>query len=437
MAQPLALLGGPPIRTRPFPHRTTMGAEERQAVLEVLDRDNLSGFFGSPGPLFLGGDKVRAFERAWAGRSGHAHAIAVNSWSTGLMTAVGAIGIEPGDEVICSPYSMSASATCALFYGGIPVFADIDPVSFCLDPASIERRITPRTRAIIVVHLFGGPADMDAIRALAAPRGIRVIEDAAQAPGVHYKGTPVGALQDIGGFSLNYHKHIHTGEGGMLVTNRDDLAARCQRIRNHGENVAAGLDDLSNVIGSNYRLTELQAAIGIEQLKKLDGYLAHRAVLAEFLSGKLRALPGLTPPVVPAGCSHAFYVYPLRYDEAALGIPRALLARAVNAELPAPATWECTPLTEGYVEPLYLNPIYQRRIAIGRHGFPFTANPGVTYEYPRGLCPVTERMYEREMLLSPLVREPLTADDLLDLARAFEKVVDNADRLRDAAARPA
>src|SRR5690606_15369733 len=210
----------------------------------------LSGFLGAGGAAFNGGEEVKKFERAWADKYGFKHAISVNSWTSGLMVAVGAVGVEPGDEVICSPYTMSASATAALFYGGVPIFADLDPNNYCLDPVSIEARITERTKAIIVVHLFGGSADMDAIMEIARPRGIKVIEDAAQAPGVYYKGRPVGAIGDIGGFSLNYHKHIHAGEGGLLVTNDDELAIRSQLIRNHGENALDmfNLDNLSNVI---------------------------------------------------------------------------------------------------------------------------------------------------------------------------------------------
>ncbi len=424
-----AILGGAPLRTRPFAKRRTMGDAERQAVIEVLDSDVLSAFIGGAGKFFLGGAKVRAFERAWAGKYGFAHAISVNSWTSGLVATIGAVGIEPGDEVICTPYTMSASATCALFYGGIPVFADIDPDTFCLDPRAVEACVTPRTRAIVVVHLFGYPAPMDEIMAVARRHGLRVIEDAAQAPGVFYKGRPVGAIGDLGGFSLNFHKHIHTGEGGMIVTNDDALARRCQLIRNHGENAASGLEGaaLSNVIGGNYRLSELHAAVGIAQLERLDGCLATRAQLAAHLGARLAKLPGLSVQRAPdPGGTHAHYVYPICYDAAATGLSRNAFVRAVLAEMPAPDGFESTALTEGYVQPLYLNPIYQQRIAIGTKGFPFNCNPGVTYHYRPGLCPVAERMYERELILTPLVREPLTTADMDDLADAMEKVLSHA-----------
>lgn len=422
------------MRQQPFAGRRTMGEEEKQAVIEVMDSDCLSAFLGGPGQYFGGGAKVQEFERVWAEQYGFRNAVSVNSWTSGLVAAIGAVGIEPGDEVICSPYTMSASATCALFYGGIPIFADIDPVNFCLDPASVEARITPRTRAIVVVHLFGHPADMDPILEIARRHNLRVIEDAAQSPGVRYRGRAVGAIGDIGGFSLNFHKHIHTGEGGMLVTQDDDLALRARLIRNHGENVTEqyGVADISNTIGGNYRLTELQAAIGLTQLRRLDGHLATRQRLAAHLNKRLGGIPGLTPPVPAPDCTHAFYVYALKYSAETLGLARSLFVKAVLAELPRPQGVEATPLVEGYVKPLYFSPVYQRQIAIGRRGFPFNCNPGIRYQYEAGLCPVAERMYREEMLLSPVVREPLTVADMDDVADAIEKVAANATAIHDA-----
>ena len=427
----LAILGGEPVRTKAFPERKTMGDSELQAVKRVLDSDTLSGFLGAAGSLFNGGKEVKDFERAWAEKFGFKHAVSVNSASTALMTAIGAVGIEPGDEVIVSPYTMSVSATAALFYGGIPVFADLDPNSMCLDPKSIESRITERTKAIIIVHLLGHPADMDAIMGIAKARRLVVIEDAAQAPGAQYKGRYIGGIGDIGCFSLNYHKHIHTGEGGLLVTNNDEIALRAQLIRNHGENAyeAYGIEDLSNVIGTNYRLTELQAAIGTEQLKKLDEILLRRRELASDLARRLKGINGLILQNLPPHSTHAYYMFPIRYNEAAFGVGRALFLKAVSAELPKPTSWETTPLAEGYVKPLYLNRIYQNKIAIGRKGFPFNYNKGVEYNYSKGICPVAERLYEKELMYSPLAREPLTTQDMMDFSNAFEKVANNLDQL--------
>lgn len=427
----LAINGGSPVRTVPFTKRRTMGDAEKQAVIEVMDSDDLSAFFGSPGDKWLGGPKVKEFERKWASQYGFKHAISVNSWTTGLMTAVGAVGIEPGDEVIVSPYTMSASATAILFYGGIPVFADVDPDTFNLTASTIELSITPRTRAIMLVHLFGQACDMDPIMTLAQRHNLKVIEDAAQAPGVHYKGRPLGAIGDVGGFSLNYHKHIHTGEGGMLVTNNEQIAQRCQMIRNHAENLTEALcvDDLSNMIGSNFRLTELQAAIGCAQLDRLDGYLAQRQRLARYLDFQLNEISGLSAAYVADGSEHAYYVYPIKYHEHLTGIERAQFAKAVNAELPVAESAEQVGLTAGYVRPLYLAPLYQKKIAMGSKGFPWSMNAAINYDYGRGLCPVVERLHEREMLMTTLIREPLSEKDVDDFVAAIKKVLRHKDEL--------
>lgn len=427
----LAINGGTPVRVAPFATRKTMGEAEKQAVMAVLDSDKISGFFGSPGDQWLGGEQVKQFEQKWASRYGFKHAISVNSWTTGLMTAVGAIGIEPGDEVIVSPYTMSASATAILFYGGIPIFADIDPDSFNMSAAEIEKVLSPRTRAIMVVHIFGQAADMDPIMALAKKHNLKVIEDAAQAPGIHYKGQPVGAIGDIGGFSLNYHKHIHTGEGGMLVTNDDKLALRCQLIRNHAENLIEfqQVEDLSNMIGSNYRLTEIQAAIGIAQLDKVENLLALRQRLAAHFTAGLQDLPGLSPVKATPGAEHAYYLYPIKFDAKLMGVSRNTFVNAVNAELPPAKHWEQTVLAQAYVKPLYLAPLYQKKIALGSKGFPWTCNPEVDYQYAKGLCPVVERMHEEEMIFTPIIREPLEERDIDDVIRAIRKVWQYRDEL--------
>ncbi|MDC0296157.1 DegT/DnrJ/EryC1/StrS family aminotransferase [Akkermansiaceae bacterium] len=420
-----AIIGGERTRNTSLPPRKTMFGEEIKAVTDVMHSDNLSSFLGAPGNSFLGGEKVIEFEEFWKKKYGFKHAISVNSWTSGLMITVGAIGIEPGDEVICSPYSMSASATSVLFYGGIPIFADIDPDTYNLDPSSIESRITKNTKAILVVHIFGHTADMDKIMLIAEKYNLRVIEDAAQSPGISYKNKPVGAIGHIGGFSLNYHKHIHCGEGGMIVTNDDDLALKSQLIRNHGENCAEVLDKkyLPNIVGGNYRLTEIQAAIGIEQLKKLDMILHNRIKLANHLHTRLSNFDCLETHVPEEGFEHAYYVFPIKFNSKLSGLSRNLFVKSVNAEFMDATGWESTPLAEGYVKPLYLNPIYQEQLAIGTKGYPFSVNNKTNYNYSKGICPVVEKLYSEQMIITPLVRDPLTIDDLEDLITAISKVL--------------
>jgi dTDP-4-amino-4,6-dideoxygalactose transaminase len=427
----LALHGGRPVRNTPYPPYVPIGEEEKQAAIEVLDTTVLSQFLGAWSPDFYGGPRVQFLERAWAEYFGARHAISVNSATSGLFAAVGAAGIGPGDEVIVSPYTMSASATAALVYGAIPVFADIDPDTFCITPTTIRQRISPRTRAIIAVDIFGHPAEFDQIMTIAGEHGLTVIEDAAQAPGALLDGRYAGTLGHMGVFSLNYHKTIHCGEGGVIVTDDENLAERLQLIRNHAEAVvrAKGVTNLVNMIGFNYRMTEIEAAIATEQLKKLERLLLPRIEAAEYLTGRLSALPGITPPVVRSGVRHGFYVYAMRYDAASSGVSRDLLVQALQAE--------GIPIYQGYVRPLYLEPLYQQRIGFGRDGFPFSYKGYKgTVSYNRGICPVTERMHFQELMFTNICHANITRGDLDDFAAAFEKVLANLDELQDDADYP-
>ena len=430
----LAILGGNKVREKTFKIRKTIGPKEIKAVNAVLEKGDLSLFFGGPGEYYFGGPFVKEFEEKWAKKYGYKHCISTNSWTTGLMTAVGALGISPGDEVLCTPYSMSATATAILFYGGIPIFVDIEEETFNMDPKKIEEKITPRTKAIMLAHIFGHSADMDPIIAIAKKHNLKIIEDGAQCPGAKYKGKFVGALADIGGFSLNYHKHIHTGEGGLLVTNDDDLALRCKMIRNHGENAieAFEIKNIANVMGSNYRLTEMQAAIGSVQMDYVEDYVAHRNKIAAHFTSGLKKFGCFQPPVIKEGCTHSFYVYAIKYNSEKAQLPRNLFVQAVHAELADPTNWEQDTFVEGYVKPLYWNTLYQKKIAIGNKGFPWSMNPGVEYNYSKGLCPVTERMHEKELIYSPLVREAVEIEDIDDVLKAVEKVLTNASQLKDA-----
>ncbi|HEY9102740.1 DegT/DnrJ/EryC1/StrS family aminotransferase [Chitinimonas sp.] len=429
MMQELALFGGSPVRKAPLPAYNTLGPEERAAVNAVLDSAVLSRFLGAWTPDFYGGDRVQSLERDWERHFSVAHAVSMNSATSCLYAAVGALGIGPGDEVIVSPYTMSASAVAAVVYGAAPVFADIDPDTFCLSAATIAARITPRTKAIIVVDIFGQPADFEPIMALARQHGIKVIEDNAQGPGARYKGRYSGTLADIGVFSLNYHKTIHCGEGGIAVTDDADLAERMRLIRNHAEAVvkAKGETNLVNLVGFNYRMTEIEAAIAAEQLKKLPALLAQRQSHAAHLSRRLAGLPGVTVPHVQPEVEHGWYVYAIKYDATATGVPRARLAQALRAE--------GIPVGEGYVEPLYLQPMYQQQIAIGRDGFPFN-HPAYQgkLDYARGLCPTTEHMHFQSLLYADYVHASLSTADVDSVADAWEKVLGQIGRLREEAA---
>ena len=423
----LALLGGKPVRTRPFPATITTGEEEIAAVAAVMRSGLLSGFVGSPSPEFFGGPVVRKLEDAWSERFQVRHSVSCNSATSGLIMAIGAIGIGPGDEVIVSPYTMSATATAILFYGGVPVFADIESDFFCLDPVSVESRITPRTKAILTTNIHGQSSSMEELIRIAKKHDLYIIEDAAQCPGATYHGKPAGTWGDIGVFSLNRHKNIQCGEGGIVVTNDDELALRLKLIRNHGENMVdkPGFipKSMVNILGFNVRMTEVEAAIALEQLKKLDRLNQYRIDHAEYLNQKLRGIPGLTLPMTRPGATHVYYMHIMLYDETVTGISRSDLIGAIRAE--GITIWG------GYLKPLYLEPLYQNKIAIGDKGFPFV---GPHYQgkvdYDQGICPVAEDLFAKRTIVNPYLYPPLTGEDIEEIAAGILKVFSNLEQLR-------
>jgi perosamine synthetase len=425
MKERLAIHGGNPAVRRSLKPFSGIGAHERDAILRFLDRRTpLSGFHGSPQPSFFGGVEVRAFETEWCKRFGVAHAISVNSATSGLIAAMGAIGIGPGDEVITSPYTMTATAVAPLFYGGIPVFADIDPAYFCLDVGAVERAITPRTRAILAVNIFGHPAELAKLRALADAKGLYLIEDNAQAVLAEEGGRLAGTVGHIGVYSLNIHKHIQTGEGGVCVTGDTNLAQRLQLIRNHGENVVRWLevDDLTNIVGFNIRMTEISAAVGRAQLARINQLVERAEAIAERLSGGTSDLQGFTPPAVRAGCRHNYYAWSCKLDSTLIGTSRAAFSKALAAE--------GVPNTEGYVVPIYLIPLFQRRIAIGSAGFPFNLG---NRTYPKGLCPVAEAMREAHLMHFEPVAWEADGDQVDMIIEAIRKVHRHAGTLSELA----
>ncbi len=417
----LAINGGEPVRTQPWDDNFTTGEEEKKAVIEVLNSGYLSKFEGSytPDPpfSFFGGPQVQALEREWCDYYECRNAVSMNSATSGLFAAIGALGLGFGDEVIVSPYTMTACALAPLIYGAIPVFADVEEATGCLDPESIERNISNRTRAILVVHQFGIPAEMSQIIKIAGKYDLRVIEDCAQAHGARYRGAFVGSFGDIGVFSLNVNKSIQSGEGAVCVTADADLAYRLALIRNHGEAVVgpAGIEDITNIGGFNYRLTEIQAAIAREQLKKLPKLNAHRVSLVEMLSEKLLNHPFLLPPEGRDGCEATYYVYPLRFCPDKIDVSRDQFVVAANKE--------GAKFYQGYVQPLYLQPLYQRQ-QLWKHGYPFSApeNKGHNGRYEKGVCPVAEELHYEKMIINEHIRWPHSRQDITELAQIIQKV---------------
>ena len=420
----LALLGGRRTIAKPLKRYNPIGRQEANAAKRVVETGVLSQFIGAWHEDFRGGPRVREFERACEAYFGVKHALTVNSCTSALTAALGAIGIEPGDEVIVSPWTMSASATAILHWNAIPVFADIDPRSFCLDPKSVEANITPHTRAIVAVDIFGQSADMEALRSIAGKRGLKIISDAAQAPGALYKGRYAGTIADAGCFSLNYHKHIHTGEGGIVVTNDPRLAERVAMIRNHAEAVVGGKGeaDLVNMVGYNFRLGEIESAIGTEQLKKLKKLVATRQRAAARLTRGLKALAGLRTPYVAPDCTHVYYVYPMVLDVDLLGVDRKRIFDALSAEgVPG--------LGAGYVN-VHRMPMYQKKIAYGSQGYPWKGAARRDVDYRTGICPVAEELHDRTYLGFQMCLHELGEEDIDLVVAAFRKVWSQMEALK-------
>jgi len=420
----LAINGGPKLikeKLRPY---NSIGLEEIEAVKRTIESGVLSKYLGCWDDDFFGGTKVQEFEENCKDFFGVEYAITVNSWTSGLIAAVGAIGVEPGDEIIVSPWTMCASATAIIHWNAIPVFADIKRENFCIDPASIEKLINKRTKAIMAVDIFGQSADMNEIMELADKYNLKVISDSAQAPGALYRGKYTGTLAHIGGYSLNYHKHIHTGEGGVLVTNDSNLANKMRLIRNHAEAVVGnkGESDLTNMVGYNFRLGEIECAIGIEQLKKLKKIVENRTEIANRIIQSLSDLKGVYIPKVDINKTHVYYILPIILDVNTIGVTRAKIVAALAAE-------GLQGVIEGYAN-LHLLPMYQNKIAYGSKGFPWKSEYCRSdVDYTKGICPIAEKLHNEEFMGIEICRHELNDHDVELVISAFKKVWSNLDYL--------
>jgi perosamine synthetase len=384
-------LGGRATRPARLPYgRQSIDDADVEAVVRALRSD-----FVTTGPL------VDEFERRLAEHVGAAHAVAVSSGTAALHAAVVAAGVEAGDEVIVPPLTFAATANAVCYLGATPVFADVRRDTLNLDPARVQAAITPRTRAIVTVDFAGQPSDLEPLRALAAARGLVLIEDAAHALGAHYRGRPVGsAFADLVTLSFHPVKHITTGEGGMVLTADAALAARLRRFRNHGidadatERAARGEWHYQMLdLGFNYRLTDIQCALGLSQLARLDGFVARRRALAARYVEALADLPAVQLPAVAADVRHAWHIFPVLLDLERLAIDRRTVFTALRAE--------GIGVNVHYI-PVYWHPYYTRR------------------GYQRGLCPVAEWAYER-LLTLPLF--PAMDDrDVDDVVRAVARI---------------
>jgi dTDP-4-amino-4,6-dideoxygalactose transaminase len=393
--------------------------EDRKAVLDTLDGGQLVSNADGTNP-------VATLEEQWARRFGFDHCVALSTGTAALSLALNALGIGPGDEVIVPALSFIATGMAPVHQMAVPVFADVDPVTFNLDPDDVERRITPRTAAIIPVHLHGAPADMDRIVDIARRHGLAVVEDAAQAPGATHRGRPVGGIGAAGAFSLQVTKNIPTcGEGGLLVTGDAGLAESVRRSRQFGEVIESGRDRdyVSYGLGWNHKMNAIQAAFTSAQLTRFDEYEGKRQRnVADFLA-RLAVLPGLRVPTALPDTTHVWHILRFRFDPAAFGQSGDVRPEALRSALRRLLRAEGVPMSQYQLMPLPDQKVFVDRIGFGA-GYPWavTGAPAPSSDYPVARAIIADSLTLQKRHLHP------GSGELLGLyADAFEKVWANRD----------
>lgn len=426
----LAINGGAPIRTQPFPLWPEVTPEDEDAVASVVRSGRWWMYAYESGELagetLEGGSRVEAFERAFSAAQHVEHCLATTSGSGALEIACRAVGLQPGDEVITTPYTFVASSSCILNALAIPVFVDIEPETYNIDPSLVEEKINDRTRAILPVHFGGNIADMTKLAEIARKHGLKIIEDSAQAQGASLQGDRwAGGLGDIGIFSLQQSKLLTCGEGGVVSTNDKDLAELAWSLRHYGRQ-EEGLWYEHFRLGWHYRMTELQGALLLTQLRKLPDQNRRRAKNATSLFRMLEEVPGVQPcRQNPEADQEVYYLIILKYDHRVWdGLSRETLLEAMRAE--------GIPCLEGYTFPLYENPLFAS-IDFNDPNSPYRVGRDrvIDFQDYRGTCPVAERACHEESIW--LTHDLLLGDeqDTADIARAFEKIYENREELVD------
>jgi len=428
----LAINGGPRLRTRPFHPWPVVEERDVQAVADVVRS-------GDWGRLRPGATRTREFEQRFAAYHDCRYGLCVSSGTAALEVALVASGVDVGDEVIVPPYTFMATATAVLQVGAVPVFVDVDPETYNLDPGQIAAAVTEKTRAVIPVHFGGLPADMDAINAVARTHGLRVIEDAAHAHGgIHARGK-LGSLSPVAAWSFQASKNLTSGEGGCLTTSDGAIYNRAILYHDFWRGAVHREEDVDYLPGRvtfpvlswNYRMPELCGALLLSQLDRLEGWAARRAENATHLASRLAEIEGLSAVRVdPFVVRNAVHLFLFKYTgpEAFKGVGRETLIRALVAE--------GVPVSAGYFAPVYKHPVFQRALEGAlRGGFPLTGSHyGRQMDYRAVVCPQAERLCAEHTLWIGEAPFLGTRQDMDDIAEAFVKVKTNADELAAAPA---
>ena len=443
----LALFGGRPandgalLKSKPY-----ITEDEKTALLKLLEKQQFSRFVGSPLsgtyedlPLlskntringeqstFLGGQHIRNFEADWSEIVNSKYSISVNSATSGLTTALLSLDLEPGTIVLTTPFSFTGTVGAIMAANCVPKFSDIDEHTFCLSPEKVSKDIE-NVGCVMPVHWCGNAGDLDEIIGIAKDKGVPVIEDAAQAPASLYKDKFLGTHGDLGVFSFNEPKNLMTGEGGIVVTDNEELAVKARLIRNHGEAIVNENftdEQLVNIVGYNFRLTELQAAIGIEQLKKTDKLNKIRSDNYKYLVAKLQDICGeyLTPQKITHPESYYAYTASFRWNEEKSGIKRRVLATALEAE--------GIPAFTAYGKLLAEHPMFQRKIGFGSKGYPWSlSKAAMNLSYDISQFPNADKVINKDFLGFLCLGWPNTFDEMDLIGSAFDKIIQNKEKL--------
>jgi len=401
----LAVLGGTPVRRGAFPTWPVIGPNEDRAMEEVLHGKEWFRYSGK---------YVKAFEDAWAKQLGAAHAVAVNSGTSALITSLTALGVGPGDEVLVPPYTFLATINAVLLKHALPVFVDTDLETFQIDAKKIEAAITPRTVCILPVHIGGSPADMDTVLSAARKHKLPVLEDTCQSHLAEWRGKKLGTLGDVGCFSFQASKNLNSGEGGAISTNSPELYARCMGFQNQGI-VRGAPASVSPVAGCNMRMTEFQGALLLEQFTRLEAQMRVREQNAAYLTEQLKQIPGIKPARMYDGCTrNAYHLYMFRYDPKHFaGVPRARFLQALSAEgVPASGgygTVNKQPFIKNTLETRAFKAVYSSSQLASFH--------------ERNACPVNDRLCEEAVWFTQnvLLGSRSDMDQIADAIRKIQK----------------
>jgi perosamine synthetase len=405
----LAIDGGPKAKTTPFGKGRRFGDEEKRQVLEALESDVLFYVFGS---------KVKEMESRMKAMYRMKYASGCSSGTAAVHIALGALEIQPGKEVITSAITDMGTLTGMLYQLLVPRFADVDPETYNMDPASVEKLINGKTGAIVVVHHAGLPADIEAFVDMGKRHGIPLVEDCAQAHYTRMKGKLVGTFGDVSTFSYNHFKHITTGSGGVVLTNRDDLE---ERVRLFVDKCyfRDGRKRNPYFLAPNYQMTELQGAVAVAQLAKVERIVKTRGALGKRLRTGLARIPGIIPQKIPEGAEHSFFLFVVRVDPQVIPAGVADFCAALDGEgIPS----EPNKITGGM--PVYQYDVFQNRSAFPGSTLPFVSGDlGTNISYPRGLCPVAEDAFTHTFNLG--ITEFYTEGDIDDMVKGVAKVAEH------------